>query len=207
MCDSRATGDEHVPPKCIFPEKDIYRKNLITVPSCDEHNSKKSKNDEYFKFIVTAVENKNELADEVFGSVMRSFEHRPNLIDAFIPNLQPIRIGGIETAGFTLDYLRFTDSMAAIVRGLFFHEYGNKLNHKISGAAFPQMRTEDYKQMPFVKSIFNAELKLPANYIGKNPRVFQYAFNSSQSGKTEMCRLRFYEAQPICVTWKNDLTN
>ena len=34
-CDKEATGQEHIPPKCIFPErKDLdgdYRKNLITV--------------------------------------------------------------------------------------------------------------------------------------------------------------------------------
>ena len=47
MCDSIATTREHVPPKCLFPEKkdigdDIYRQNLITVPSCDKHNTSKS---------------------------------------------------------------------------------------------------------------------------------------------------------------------
>src|SRR5207249_7535044 len=51
MCDRQATSHEHVPPKCIFPErKDTdgqdLRAQLITVPSCDIHNSKKSKDDE-----------------------------------------------------------------------------------------------------------------------------------------------------------------
>lgn len=51
-CEERATSVEHVPPKCIFPElkdsphKDL-RKNLITVPSCEVHNSSKSKDDEF----------------------------------------------------------------------------------------------------------------------------------------------------------------
>jgi hypothetical protein len=205
MCDMPATGDEHVPPKCVFPEDAKYRKNLIKVPSCDEHNSKKSKNDEYLKFILTACSGMNELARDMFGSVMRSFDYRPHLIDKFTPNLQLIQIDREETGGFTLDYTRFTNSMASIVRGLFFHEFGKKLMNKISGAAFSEMRTENYQQSFFLKSILAAELKLPANYVGENPKVFQYAFNSSQSGKTEMCRLKFYEAQPICVTWKNNL--
>ena len=50
-CGKIATSDEHVPPKGLFPEqKDIkidLRKNLFTVPSCDEHNSKKSDDDEF----------------------------------------------------------------------------------------------------------------------------------------------------------------
>ncbi|MDH1232687.1 MULTISPECIES: hypothetical protein [Stenotrophomonas] len=40
-------SDEHVPPQCFFP--DDRRDGLITVRSCDEHNSKKSKDDEYFR--------------------------------------------------------------------------------------------------------------------------------------------------------------
>ena len=54
-CGVDATSKEHVPPKCLFPEdKDIqkiahdtFRKNLITVPSCDAHNLEKSHEDEY----------------------------------------------------------------------------------------------------------------------------------------------------------------
>ena len=54
MCDNLATTKEHVPPKCLFPEKkdlkDIsldLRKALIKVPSCVDHNCKKSGDDEY----------------------------------------------------------------------------------------------------------------------------------------------------------------
>jgi hypothetical protein len=50
-CGKPATSDEHVPPKGLFPEqKDInmdLRRNLITVPSCDEHNTRKSDDDEF----------------------------------------------------------------------------------------------------------------------------------------------------------------
>src|SRR5437588_3137057 len=46
-CDRPKTSREHVPPLCFFPdEKDKkgapkYRKNLIRVPSCDQHNMHK----------------------------------------------------------------------------------------------------------------------------------------------------------------------
>jgi hypothetical protein len=56
MCDELACGREHVPPKCFFPEiKDLgkdYRINLIKVPSCDKHNSKTCKDDEYVLGVV-----------------------------------------------------------------------------------------------------------------------------------------------------------
>ena len=58
MCDEESTSSEHVPPKCLFPEqKDLpegvdLRKSLITVPSCDLHNSKKSNDDEYYSIVL-----------------------------------------------------------------------------------------------------------------------------------------------------------
>lgn len=62
-CGKLATSKEHVPPKCLFPEfkdtKDVYdnsfRHNLITVPSCDEHNLVKSRDDEYLMTCLAVV--------------------------------------------------------------------------------------------------------------------------------------------------------
>ena len=47
FCGKEATSKEHVPPKSFFPDKDKHRLNLITVPSCHDHNNKKSGTDEY----------------------------------------------------------------------------------------------------------------------------------------------------------------
>lgn len=41
FCGELATSKEHVPPQGLFPKKDIYRNNLITVPSCTLHNNSK----------------------------------------------------------------------------------------------------------------------------------------------------------------------
>ena len=56
MCDSSARSREHVPPRNLFPEAHEsggvdYRINLITVPSCDAHNSAKSKDDEFLMLV------------------------------------------------------------------------------------------------------------------------------------------------------------
>lgn len=195
-CDAPKTGDEHVPPQCIFPKDDEYRKNLIKVPSCDEHNLKKCKSDEYLKFILTSAGGMNELAGSIFGnSVMRMFDRRSHLIDRFIPNLQPIA----ETAGFTLDFPRFESSIAAIARGLFFNETGNKLKCNVR-VAWANMLKADYSSAPYLEIVRYAA-RVPASYLGANPRVFQYAIDQSKSGKTWLCRLRFYEGLPIVVTW------
>lgn len=134
---------------------------------------------------------------------MRSFNRRPHLIDTFTPDLQVIQVGGLETGGFKLDVPRFELSIASIVRGLFFNETGKKLTTNLR-VAWAHMLTENYSIAPFLEVIRKAEQELPANYVGANPKVFQYAFNTSKSGKTSMCRLRFYEGHPICITWKNN---
>lgn len=201
-CNAPATGGEHVPPQCLFPKDSQYRKNLIKVPSCDEHNSKKSECDEYLKFVLTSVGGMNELAGSIFeGSVLRSFDHAPRLIDRFTPELRVIKIGEVETGGFMLDVSRFELSIESIVRGLLFNETGNKLTTNLRIAWAPLL-TEDYSKAPFLEVTRKAERELPPNYTGANPSVFQYAFNLSKSGKTSMCRLRFYEGYPIIITWK-----
>jgi hypothetical protein len=198
-CNAPATGDEHIPPQCIFPKDDQYRKNLIKVPSCDEHNLKKCKNDEYLKSILTAVGGMNELAGSIFGdSVMRMFDRRPHLIDTFMPDLQPV----FGTGGFTLDLPRFEDSIAAIVRGLYFYETENILRREVR-VAWANRLSADYSSAPYLEIVRYAE-RVPANYSGANPRVFQYAIDKSKSGKTWLCRLRFYEGLPICITWNEN---
>ena len=54
-CQEIAETKDHIPPKCFFPKKedlpqgylDKTRGNLITVPSCKQHNNGRSKDDEY----------------------------------------------------------------------------------------------------------------------------------------------------------------
>ncbi len=84
MCNKPSTSKEHVPPKCIFPEaKDLgsekFRENLIKVPSCDLHNMKKSKDDEYL-MIVLAIIIGNNLYSLIQAStkVKRAIERRKN---------------------------------------------------------------------------------------------------------------------------------
>ena len=50
-------------PKVKMSEKD-YRKSLITVPSCDDHNLRKTKDDEYLMFVLACNIVNNEVAME-----------------------------------------------------------------------------------------------------------------------------------------------
>ena len=68
-CNEIATPKEHTPPKCFFPKKkDLpsgspdYRKNLITVPSCEKHNTGRSKDDEYTAVSIIMHSDNSDLA-------------------------------------------------------------------------------------------------------------------------------------------------
>jgi hypothetical protein len=135
---------------------------------------------------------------------MRSFDYRPHLVDKFTPDLRTIQSRHREEGAFQLDYPRLQVSIASVVRGLYFHETGKKLLLELSGPAWANMLTENYSRAPFLEPSGMAEQGLPANYVGANPRVFQYAFNTSKNGSVSLCRLRFYEGNPIYVTWKDD---
>jgi len=87
FCGTAATSTEHVPPACLFPEKkdlhdDVnYRKNLITVPSCDEHNSHKSKDDEYIQLILVNGYFDNKAGQDHFNSkTVRAMSRRPAIL-------------------------------------------------------------------------------------------------------------------------------
>ena len=86
MCNKPKTSNEHVPPKCLFPEKqDVtdgkdYRVNLIKVPSCDEHNSEKSKDDVYLLFFLAVSILSNDVSREHFASkIMRAIKRTPHV--------------------------------------------------------------------------------------------------------------------------------
>src|SRR4030081_910056 len=66
MCAARATSREHVPPRNLFPEAREnggvdYRLNLITVPSCDVHNSAKSDDDEFLMVSLAGIFGSNSM--------------------------------------------------------------------------------------------------------------------------------------------------
>jgi hypothetical protein len=59
-CASVATSREHVPPRNLFPQASEsggadHRINLITVPSCDAHNSAKSNDDEFLMVSLAGI--------------------------------------------------------------------------------------------------------------------------------------------------------
>src|SRR5690606_9479211 len=189
MCSSAKTSMEHVPPKCLFPEQSDskgkdYRRELITVPSCDEHNSRKSKNDEYFLLC---------LSMNIFGSqasqthqttkLLRILERTPHLLVSMFPSLQSG--GSIEQAVpvYNIDGKRFYAQLQHIGYGVYFHKYGARWNKEIIVVPISGIISTDVLLNKQYHS--TAEQVIPLfskiERQGKNEEVFFYQFAESES--------------------------
>lgn len=184
MCEKEPTSREHVPPKCIFPEvKDLgidYRKSPIKVPSCDVHNMRKSKDDEYLMMVLTCSITNNQVAmSQVKTKILRAWRRNLKLAELLLRINKPILSNGKSTLAFKVDIGRFNRSLDWTVRGLYYSQYKRKWSAKL-GIESPALLFLQGKNalkcnqiLKHMGATVNQVLgDLPI--IGKNPDVFWY---------------------------------
>ena len=214
MCGVKATSREHVPPLCLFPGNkdypfDNFRRNLITVPSCDEHNSNKSKDDEFLFASMAGAVGNNYLAfiinrTKVSRIFARRGEHFINVISRE-PKHTSIKIEGMEfpvTIGFP-DAARLTKCFEHIARGLYYHEYGKVFEGEcIVLFGFINHNQENYRK--FIEG-FERRFECLKDKVlikGDNPSVFQYAMLEPDMNGIIDLRITIYEGSNIYVAFK-----
>lgn len=130
MCDAEATSREHAPPLCFFPSIDDagldLRKNLVTVPACDDHNSRKSKDDEFFRSVIvmTAAEHSEIGRVQFFGKFIRGVRRAPHAYRSFFEDHGTVAMSTQHT--MRIDRERFDLCVDHLARALFFHTFGTK---------------------------------------------------------------------------------
>jgi hypothetical protein len=189
-CGREATSDEHVPPKGIFPEaKDCdgvdYRKQLITVPSCDDHNSAKTLNDEYLLVLLTLNTFKNAVGQGQFDTKMvRIVRRKPDFVAKILKDIQPITIldtsqNIIERArAFRVDISRYRSILEHIARGLWYYKYSRRfdmsLDVYINGLRYNGQEAHYLEFARAEEELFLLHKDAPSE--GANPEVFRYRF-------------------------------
>ncbi len=138
MCERPDTSNEHVPPKNIFPKKEDHpdgldlRKDPILVRSCDIHNTRKSKDDEYLRMILTTnIRTNNTGKDNFRGAAVRSISYSPRLKNRILRTFKKVFLGGPDGAvsasgGLQVERDRLDHVLDCMGRALYFHEYGEK---------------------------------------------------------------------------------
>jgi hypothetical protein len=209
MCDAEGSTKEHVPPKCIFPEaKDIpngddYKKNLITVRSCEKHNTAKSKDDVYLLFFLAANVVSNDLAQTQFGSkVMRAVNRTPHVFSDFTKKNRPVTLKGengelIHTAAIEIDRARFDSAIEHISYALHYYKYGEKFSGSIqvitsglmdlSGEHSVEVN-EKIQKFGRMVDVLLANLEPE----GDNPEVFTYKLLKTDEPHQVIIQMNFY---------------
>lgn len=220
MCDQDSTSVEHVPPRCLFPEqKDLppgvdLRKQLITVPACEEHNSSKSKDDEYLLYSLVLNLPANEIAGNHFlTKVMRAINNNPSLINNMLNDnhsvvIQDTITGQVHnTIAINLDSERLDGVMEMLARALYFHHRGCEWNGSVETHYEFLLATLDPKHQALNEKLDNLNrmadgLFQGKEFFGENPDVFKYQL-LIEGEEIQMMRLHFYHGCKVLIMFVN----
>jgi hypothetical protein len=182
---------DHVPPKCLFPAP--APNNLITVPSCRKCNQSFSKDEEYFRVIVSQIAEAQshpatrKLLNE---KILKSMTRRPKLATKIMSSVVPVHIYDGEKfmgtgAGFDLENQSFDRVMIKIVKGLLYHEKGIRVSE-----AFVVKWNVIHERIKIAARLHKALENSPVHALGDN--VFEYQGYVLKGSAASFWLMRFY---------------
>jgi hypothetical protein len=214
-CASIATSREHVPPRNLFPEVHEsggidYRINLITVPSCDAHNSAKSKDDEFLMVSLAGIVGNNSIGyrhrlgkvDRAVTASANHLLHQVLLEKESIERLEVAERHFIDVIWGTPDVGRLNRCFEHIGFALHRHQFGQNFCGSVT-VLLGYLREKDHNKRKFVEFIRDrAELDLEGKpRIGSNPAVFYYQVSDPDQFGLCMMRLCFYGGLPVYIAF------
>jgi hypothetical protein len=214
MCNSVSTTDDHVPPKCIFPERkdsgDLdYRINLITIPSCEAHNNRVSGDDQAF-FTVVSIHLQNNLSIQEIQKqkILRTFRRDRKLWKRFIGHNRNYLVKTPEgLAVLTILDTEIQDgffrSCDKIARGLFYHRHKFQWRDEVLVVPLNlagNNPTNSYRlQRDLAKRLSNVCSSADLKKRGQNPEVFYFQELMGVPSVYTSMRLVFYEGAEIIL--------
>lgn len=203
MCDARATSREHVPPSCFFPSQTEigadYRKNLITVPSCEIHNSQKSHDDEFFRSIVLMFGGINHVGKHQFmGKFLRAAARAPTTYRALFQDMGQVQQG----RALQIDRDRLDRCVDHFARAVFFASFDMRWTATID-SHFPQMFNEIKDNQPVPHGPTRQATDLIWSFLGNQPvlgeneDVFRYRIRYEPDGDVFVLAAEFYQSFQI----------
>lgn len=222
MCAAPATSDEHVPPRCLFPaQKDIpsgvdLRKQLISVPSCDAHNGKKSKDDEYLLLaLLMNISNNQTAQNHALTKVRRSVKRNPSLMRRFSKMQRAVHVpdtwtGQIyPTVAIQTEEKRLKTSLEMVGRALYRHHFQTSWQGSVS--AYPHFLVWLTEANARELNKPNAEMEATAEKLvqaepmhGENPEVFCYQVALGKLPAETIMLLRFYKGAKVTLFFRID---
>lgn len=194
---------EHVPPKCFFPKG--QKVDLITVPSCKEHNGGKSGDDEYLWQMISINILANEegqtiATDKGLRSIFRNNQLTTKLADnARIIYIKEPNKEHLEPAfAFKIDFDRINKNIIGIFKAIYFYEFNKVFFGHISmiDSISVYIDGDDCIQKNEILEKNRANLKeifFDVSKFGKNQNIFYYQIlHTTDFVHTTIIRLCFY---------------
>ena len=200
-CPAPASSREHCPPRALFPRG--HRHNLLTVPSCEEHNGRKSQDDEYLAYVVAVHHQSNAFAEDCQKRLFRAITRRPSLGKKIFHDISPVELEGVETGAFSVDMGRLNRGLEAIVAGLYFRDQGRPMRH------VPRVHTDAFywkddksalvrdPDMDALQAIVDQGLQ-SAPLKSENPDVFWYRSMYQPDGRFVM-QMKFFRGLTVAA--------
>jgi len=215
MCGAPATSREHIPPLCLFPEeKDVqtsmFRNNLITVPSCDLHNAKKSKDDEFLMANLAGIVGNNVIGFiHMQTKVKRALERKGNnFLDAIMKDRLQSNLKGSSGKTYPVligkpDLPRLHSCFKHIAHGLYRHKFGSRFEGTshilIDFVTYESEKAETYKLL--CRKRFEMEpQKLQTE--GNTPEIFKYEFFDPDEFGLIAMKMTFYNGAVVFVSFQ-----
>jgi hypothetical protein len=218
MCNSVATSREHVPPLCLFPEEkdikvDAFRRNLITVPSCEKHNSQKSSDDEYLMMCIAGIVGNNQIGYfHNITKVKRALDRKDAaFVDYIFSNPKKTIIKGEDGKDYSVllgspDHDRLKRCFEHIARGLYYAENKKVFNGKcVVFLGFLKYKEGNFEQ---IKILLNKMIVVQAKgdhfkTKGANPEIFKYQFSVKDQFGMICVKITFYEGAYVWISFQD----
>ena len=195
---------DHVPPDNLFPSP--KPSELITVPSCRKCNGGSSEDDTYFRdmLILWDATREHPEARKTADAVIKSFgrpEQRSysRSILGGVLNVDVVTLGGLylgKQRGLRFDPLRLSKTAGKIVKGLFYHEFRERLPEHCDAFAFCLPNEEDEHKRRSMQDMCGKLTTEPQRTIGCG--VFTYWFHQMEDApERTLWLLLFYEKVPF----------
>ena len=210
FCDAEATTREHFPPRSFFPEDNASRVNLKTVPSCDEHNGKRSHDDEYTLLAFTMI---SENCNEHFQKVIRALErNNQSLYKKFFYDSRNINGFQIKDSLYIaskstlleLDRKLIDNVIDSICRAIYYHDTNHQKRWEgkfyiYSPSPNPLLTLNDHYLRQQAYILTNPIYEIASPKKGSNHKIFFYQIFKDGNDKFIAMRMVFYESVTFFV--------
>lgn len=200
----KENNKDHVPPKMLFPKEQGFRKALISVSTCKEHNQGFSNDDLYFCYIISLSNDCNSIPHKyIIPRLIRAFNKDKKLVNRLFKKSRKILFKNPvlyeESLAITVDLDIFNLIVIKIAKGLYFYKTNEvwKKELEIYSSSLKYEKLSFLLNPPLHNSLKELMISSQGEIEGENPEVFKFKFIESK-GRI-LIAMQFYEGPVICV--------